>query len=129
MRDLGGLVKAVLLRMALHPYGPHDLRRAAKQLRAVAPGASPFSLWLLRRVARGSAAAATSTFSEYQAARAADEERLSAAIDALFEEQQEQVRRGSGACSGRARCWLAGEPVHASKRGESMLRPAAAAWR
>ena len=82
--------------MMLHPYGPQDLRRAAKQLRAVAPGPSPFNLWLLRQVAAGSAAATGApTFAQQQAARAADEERLSAAVDALFEEQQEQVR-GAG---------------------------------
>lgn len=35
MCDLGGLVKSVLLRMMLHPYGPQDLRRLTKQLKQV----------------------------------------------------------------------------------------------
>ncbi len=35
MCDLGGLVKSVLLRMMLHPYGPKDLPRLTKQLKQV----------------------------------------------------------------------------------------------
>lgn len=35
--DLGGLVKSVLLRMMLQPYGPQDLRRLTKQLKQVGP--------------------------------------------------------------------------------------------
>ena len=33
MCDLGGLVKSVLLRMMLHPYGPKGLPRLTKQLK------------------------------------------------------------------------------------------------
>lgn len=153
--DLGGLVKSVLLRMMLQPYGPQDLRRLTKQLKQVgskqvpwwltgtdcgwcplaysmpagcasrllaahqdrpwsapcqalepqvpssthlpppvhpqvAPHMSPFSFWLLRQCAAGCGTAGL-TLSQQQAARAEAEKALSARIDRLFSEAQEQV--------------------------------------
>lgn len=105
--DLGGLLKAVLTRMALQPYGgPADVRRAAKALKAAAPGASPFSLWLLRRCAGGSGPAGL-TLAQAQAARVAGEAALAASLDALFEAQQEQVLYSSAAWV----AWLHGLPT------------------
>ncbi|PRW20881.1 hypothetical protein C2E21_8558 [Chlorella sorokiniana] len=88
--DLGGLVKSVLLRMMLQPYGPQDLRRLTKQLKQVAPRMSPFSFWLLRQCAAGSGTASL-TLAQQQAARAGAEKELGARIDRLFAEAQEQV--------------------------------------
>lgn len=104
--DLGGLVKAVLLRMLCAPYGPQHLRRVAKQLKHAAPGVSPFSLWLLRRCAAGSGTPGL-TLAQEQAARAEVEAALGASIDALFEAQQEQVLYSSAAWLS----WLHGLPT------------------
>ena len=91
-------MKSVLLRMMLHPYGPQDLLRLTKHLKAVSPSVSPFSLWLLRQCAAGGGAA--HTLAQAHTARAAAAEQLGAAVDALFATHQEQVLY-----SGRA--WVA----------------------
>lgn len=59
----------------------------------VAPHMSPFSFWLLRQCAAGCGTAGL-TLSQQQAARAEAEKALSARIDRLFAEAQEQVRWG-----------------------------------
>ena len=51
---------------------------------------SPFSFWLLRQCAAGCGTAGL-TLSQQQAARAEAEKALSARIDRLFSEAQEQV--------------------------------------
>ncbi|KAI3437572.1 hypothetical protein D9Q98_000025 [Chlorella vulgaris] len=96
VHDLGGLIKSVLLRMMMHPVGPHSTLRLTKQLKQVAPRLSPFSLWLLRQCAAVPGSGALS-LAQQQARRVQQQAALAAQIDRLFGAQQEQVLYSSAA--------------------------------
>ena len=128
--DLGGLVKAVLLRMMLFPYGPHHARRLTKQLQQVAPRLSPFSFWLLRQCGGGGAGRAGLSLAQQQRRRADEETALAASVDRLFETHQEQVRRRGGRGCCRRAPWRPARVVYAwlpESAGAAAARPRPAA--